>query len=107
MAASVWIMPVRFSTVRLRAETMPRVTVGSPRRPRALPMATTSSPTVTSAERPSSAAGRLPAPSVTLMRATSWASSAPTTVAVSALGLELVETVTVLAPLTTWALVRM
>ena len=80
MAASVWIMPVRVSSDRLRADTMPRVTVGSPRRPRALPMATTSSPTLTAADDPSSATASPEAP-VICSRAMSLPLSAPTRVA--------------------------
>src|SRR5206468_936004 len=46
MAASVWIMPVWGPIERLSPETMPRVTLGSPRSPRALPMATTEGSTL-------------------------------------------------------------
>ena len=63
MAASVWNMLVRVSvavpdeslacTVRPVAEMIPWVTVGVPaERPRALPMATTASPTCTLSELP-------------------------------------------------------
>jgi len=63
MAASVWNMLVRVSvapelespawTVRPSAEMIPWVTVGVPAEsPRALPMATTASPTCTSSEFP-------------------------------------------------------
>ena len=50
--------PSSSAMVRSEAETMPVVTVGLPPRPRALPMATTSSPTRRASEEPSSAATR-------------------------------------------------
>src|SRR5215212_10877548 len=52
IAASVWIRPSRWpssvSIVRPSADTIPWVTVGPPSRARALPIATTGSPTATS-----------------------------------------------------------
>ena len=108
MAASVWIRPLRLSSVasieRFRAETMPSVTVIPPCRLRALPMAITLSPTFRAEELPRSATGRLLTPLI-LTRARSLLVSAPITVAlwdwVS------VPTVTLIdvAPATTWALV--
>ena len=80
MAASVWIRFCRFSaavpsppavTERPRADTMPWVTVGVPAaRPRALPMATTASPTTALDELPKVTVGRLVALLI-LSRATS------------------------------------
>ena len=56
MAASVWMRPSSCTPWAARsrsmADTMPRVTVGSPPRLRALPMAMTSSPTCRSSDEP-------------------------------------------------------
>ncbi len=114
MGASVCSSPVRCSVVPERsdsadkdrpvADTMPSVTVGPPCRARALPMATTSSPTNTLAELPRATVGRLCCPSI-WTRARSCAGSVPTTWAVRALVWPNRVTVSVLAPATTWLLV--
>ena len=96
-------------TVRPSAETMPWVTVGVPAAsPRALPMATTASPTWALFELPNVMVGRFEAP-VTFKRATSLAGSVPTRVAAWAFVVP--DSVTVMVPLPpasramTWLLV--
>ena len=84
MAASVWIMcssdSLPASIERSRAETMPVVTVGPPGSARALPMATTSSPTFSVDDRPS-LTGVSPLTPCILMTATSAVVSLPSRVA--------------------------
>ncbi len=110
MAASVWIAsriavtPFGAWISRLMAETMPEVTVRS--RPNGLPMATTPSPTLTSAEEPSGIGFSDEAGTSTLSSATSVAGSEPTTRASTRSLLEK-DTKTVCAPSTTCALVTM
>src|SRR5262245_2672971 len=89
---------------RLSAETIPLVTVGLPWSARALPMATTSSPTATSDDLPIVTVGRPLAP-VVFSSARSALASMPTSVAVLARDWPLSVTMIELAPLTTWALV--
>ena len=74
-SVSVWIE-------RSLAETMPSVTVGLSPRSRALPMASTSSPTCR-VDVSASASGVAPWMSAILSTATSWVGSVPTTVAAS------------------------
>ena len=114
MAASVWISPVRFSVWPLSfwavsdlfsAEMMPSVTVGPPARARALPMAKTESPTWAWSELPKVTVGRSEAWSI-CTRARSSSGSVPTTWAARALVWPNRVTVTVVAPATTWLLVR-
>ena len=80
MAASVWMRCSRrsfsASIVRSMADTMPRVTVGPPGRARALPMATTSSPTRMVDDRPRVTVLRLLTPCI-LTTATSAVGSLP------------------------------
>src|SRR5581483_9405765 len=113
MAASVWRTWRRVSVlppepwspaeiVRSRAETMPSVTVGPPSRARALPMATTESPTTRASELPILTAGR-PLAS-TLRTARSAVASFPRTRPAS-LRPSASVTVMVLAPAMTWLLV--
>src|SRR5262249_16538257 len=108
MAASVWMSPDRSSlppeSDRSLAETMPSVTVGPPARARALPMATTSSPTWRAAESPSCTVGRPLTPWI-LISATSSAASVPIRVASRAC--DSPKTVTLIdeAPSITWLLV--
>ena len=87
IAASVWIrsliVPLPVSNERPTAETMPRVTVGAPARSSALPIATTSSPTCTVVELPTSAVVS-PSTPRTRSSATSAAVSIPTTCALRA-----------------------
>ena len=85
IAASVWMTSRRvlFSVeiVRCSAETMPDVTVGDPSSARALPIATTESPTSTALESPISTTGSLVRSIFTTAR--SWPVSTPRTVAVA------------------------
>ena len=73
MAVSVWRTcssrtPFSAVIVRFSADTIPRVTVGPPSRARALPIATTSSPTLSRSESPRAAVGRPPASTLTTAR---------------------------------------
>src|SRR4051794_39030958 len=108
MAASVCRRPdsvsVSVEIVRSLAETIPSVTVGLLPRSRALPMASTSSPTC-SVEVSASASGVAPCTSAIFRTATSCVGSVPTTVASSVVPSENV-TVIEEAPSTTWLFVR-
>ena len=114
MAASVWISPTRFSVWplsfwavrdRFSADTMPEVTDGPPARARAFPMASTASPTSLADELPSVTVGS-PEALLIWTRARSLPGSVPMTWAGSALVWPKRVTVTVVAPVTTWLLVR-
>ena len=88
MGADVWKRPFRFSvspvlwsstlTERLVAEMIPLVTVSEPERAKALPMATTWSPTLMALELPIVTV--LKSPPFNLSKATSSVSSVPSTV---------------------------
>src|SRR5581483_2460028 len=109
MAASVWrtcSSRSPFSAVieRLRADTMPRVTVGPPSRARALPMATTSSPTFSWSESPRTAVGSPPASTLTTARSVDG--SFPSTRA-GIFRLSANTTSMDCAPATTWLFVTM
>ena len=82
---------------------MPWVTVGPPSSARALPIATTGSPTATSPV--ANVAGVTPVGSESFSTAMSLEASTPTIDA--SCSLPLTVTCTVSAPSTTWALVRM
>ncbi len=108
IAASVWISPSRAPpssviNVRSSAETMPSVTLGSPSRSRAKPMARTWSPSPTSSVGANVTAGRSPTSACRSAR------SLPTSDATSSASIGSVSpdrrTRTSVAPATTWAFV--
>ncbi len=110
IAASVWINPSRASvwltdSVRSSAETIPAVTVGSPSRSRAKPMATTGSPIRMLAGSANVAAGSSASMST---RSSARSLSGSEAITVAGVGSVLPEkrTRTSWAPATTWALVR-
>ena len=110
MAASVWIRlssesPDGAVIDRLRADTMPVVTLGASPRLSALPMATTSSPTCRSDDEPSSAAVTGSVSSSAFTSATSASGTEPSRRA-SDVRPSAKSTSMVWAPSTTWALVR-
>ena len=110
MAASVWIRPARCPTRsrcdRSSADTMPWVTVGPPSRARALPMATTSSPTCSVGRSAERGAAIRPLVSLDLEHGDVVGGRLPTTVPCAVVLVAVTVTVTSSAPSTTWALVR-
>ena len=107
MAASVWMRLSRVIPwawmLRSVAEMMPSVTLGGPPRLSALPMATTSSPTRTSRDTPSSAGVR-PLTSAIWISAMSSSGRLPTSEAASLRPSDNMTSI-VVAEATTWALV--
>ena len=109
IGASVWIRPARRSPLvcsdLLRAEMMPEVTDGPPgASPRALPMATTGSPTWRPEDLPILTGVSVPGFWI-WMTAMSSAVSVPSTLAWYTVDWPKTCTLTVLEPLTTWAFV--